>query len=360
MQQQNIWRITRMHCNDKNSLPRLTKDELLYYLQQFADFSSYYQCAVFYVIIKNHLLGSMGNDRYQEYHKLVHELFLYVNDKRQFVSIIDAFLGETTAENITSNNIFNIVKSCIGKDCDYFTKTLIFNTWLFKNNLCPLLCFAFGAWQVEPEVTEDKLQDIIELTIMSVYRIVAHAPEKDDKTLFNDSGGVFDVHITEDKQHIKKYPKNYAALAFLAQQEVESFEYFGKIPGLKQFLPLMYSLDAQSKVLTHTFINGISGDDILKTIGHLTGKQKKQLASFYDIYMKYPEMRFLDVHPGNFIWEPKTERWFLIDLGLIPKIGSDYYKWDNFDMYFHNVWETRLWQMKNVPIRSLDYALTSI
>ena len=193
-----------------------------------------------------------------------------------------------------------------------------------------------------------------------IEKSLFHAPEKDDKTLFNDSGGVFDVHITEDKQHVKKYPKNYAALAFLAQQEVESFEYFGKIPGLKQFLPLMYSLDAQSKVLTHTFINGISGDDILKTIGHLTGKQKKQLASFYDIYMKYPEMRFLDVHPGNFIWEPKTERWFLIDLGLIPKIGSDYYKWDNFDMYFHNVWETRLWQMKNVPIRSLDYALTSI
>lgn len=64
--------------------------------------------------------------------------------------------------------------------------------------------------------------------------------------------------------------------------------------------------------------------------------------------MKYPEMRFLDVHPGNFVWEPNLKRWFFIDLGLIPYIGSDYYyKWDSFEKYYQHVWETRLWQKKH-------------
>lgn len=350
-----------MHCNDKTELPRLTPDELLCFLQKFGTLSAYYQCAIFYLVIKNHLFGSREERGYQEYCKLVRQLFFVLDNKSKFCAIIDAFLDNQKVAKTSPNQMLDAVNNCMRKKGDLFNKTLMFNNLLFKSDLCPLLCYAFGSWQISPELTKDNLLNIIELTIMYMYRIVPNKTENMDKLSFVNKGGVFNVCILENQKQVLKYPKNYAAKAFLAQQESDSYRYFAKNPEMKPFLPNFYTFDTERKIIAHTFINGISGDDILEMGGQLNEKQKSELAKFYNIYMKYPEMRFLDVHPGNFVWEPNLKRWFFIDLGLIPYIGSDYYyKWDSFEKYYHHVWGTRLWQKKNIPVRSLDYALADI
>ena len=52
-----------------------------------------------------------------------------------------------------------------------------------------------------------------------------------------------------------------------------------------------------------------------------------------------------------------ARKWFFIDTGTIPQIGSEYYDFSTFNDYFINIWQKRKENMKNIPIRSLDYCV---
>ena len=350
-----------MHCRDRTDFPRFTTNQLLNFAQQFASLADVYQCKIFYLVIKNHLIGSSNYAWYAKYCALVQQLYSVVNNKQQFLDIIDAFIGKNVATN-ENLDYFSIFAQHIGCDdgTDLFIKSLKLNTQLFKCNFCPLICYAFGKWQIGSDITTTMFYDILELTVMSVYRVAPHTLPSITGTLLNDAGGIFDIYITPDDKLVTKLPKNYAAFSFLAQQEFDSYKFFAKNAKFSKYLPSVYELDKKTMILTHSFIAGDSGDHMLMHDIHITDAQRADLARFYDIYLNCPEMQFLDIHPGNFIWSERQGQWFFIDMGLIPYIGSDYYKWPCFDDYYHNVWETRLWQMKNIPIRSLDYELSQI
>ena len=62
----------------------------------------------------------------------------------------------------------------------------------------------------------------------------------------------------------------------------------------------------------------------------------------------------MDIHPGNFIWDEEKKQWIIIDLGILPTIGKEYYEYDTFEDYFENIWIKREITMRTIPIRSLD------
>ena len=350
-----------MHCKDNIDFPRINTDKLLYFARQFGKLSNYYQCVIFYLIIKNHLIGAKNYAAYDKYYAFVRQLYLLLNDKQSFFNVIESFVGKSTTID-AGNDYISIFTQIIDRQdkSDLFIKTLKLNTILFKNHLCPLVCYAFGKWQFDSNITQIMVYNILELTIMSVYRIVPNTAPQVDGFLLNDKGGIFDIYKTYDNKLVRKSPKSYAAFSFLAQQEFESYKFFSQNSELLEYLPDVYMLNTQNMVLSHSFIKGDSGDNMLMNNKPITNIQKQDLAKFYDIYLKYPEMRFLDIHPGNFIWDSEKNRWFFIDMGLIPYIGSEYYKKSCFNEYYHDVWETRLWQMAHVPIRSFDYEVFQI
>ncbi|MBO7053232.1 MAG: hypothetical protein J6W27_02240 [Alphaproteobacteria bacterium] len=311
--------------------------------------------------IKNHLIGAKNYADYDKYYALCRQLYPLLNDKQSFFNVIESFVGKC-ATMYVGNDYMSIFTQIINPQdkSDLFIKTLKLNTILFNNHLCPLVCYAFGKWQIDSNIAPTLFYNILELTVMSLYRVVPHTAPQVEGNLLNDTGGIFDIYKTYDNKLVRKTPKSYAAFSFLAQQEFESYKFFSQNSELLEYLPDVYTLDTQNMVLSHSFIKGDSGDYMLMNNKLITDVQKRDLAKFYDIYLKNPEMRFLDIHPGNFIWNTEQNRWLFIDMGLIPYIGSEYYKKSCFNEYYHDVWETRLWQIAHIPIRSFDYGVFQV
>ena len=146
------------------------------------------------------------------------------------------------------------------------------------------------------------------------------------------------------------------SLKFLADQEFFAYEHF-RITALKEFLISKMCYEQQNATLIHPFIAGKTGEDYLFNDIPLTDKQLKYLEHFYHLYKNSGSPLKLDLHPGNFVWSEAEEKWYFIDTGTIPQIGSDYYDYPNFKDYFINIWQKRRENMQNIPIRSLDYCI---
>ena len=126
---------------------------------------------------------------------------------------------------------------------------------------------------------------------------------------------------------------------------------------LKPFLANNYEFDFESKILKHEFINGKDGEYYLFNHIQLNEIQIDSLKKFYLFYKEIKDDIILDIHPGNFIWDEKRNSWVLIDLGVLPTIGKEYYEFENFDDYYNNIWLNREKTMDIVPIRSMDFSL---
>lgn len=349
-----------MHCNDKQCFPRLAPADLMKLGYRFASMSEDEQWSIFYLVSKNHLRGiSTDNIKYYKYKNYLEKLFINHHSMENIIKLTSLLLDNNYKymeyKILSESNISQIIKKNELLNEDNFIKTLIINLHLFTSGFSPLIFYAFDSWQLPNKFTIHNFRKTLELTIMYIYRAL---PYKYDLTiskigLFNSEGGVFDIYLSEDKKTIYKYPKNYAACSFLARQEFDSYTFFVNT-AMSKFIFSKLSYDPNKSVISHSFVPGISGDQFLRNSSELNIKQIESLSEFYTIYKEISFARFLDIHPGNFIWSNEYSQWFFIDFGLIPEIGFEYYFHDNFKSYYHNVWQTRMKQIKDKPIRSLD------
>jgi len=161
------------------------------------------------------------------------------------------------------------------------------------------------------------------------------------------------INIHTDIVH--KIPKTLAAKNFLNKAESETYKILSG-SDLKDYLPGKFSFNPFTAEIKHEFIKGVSGHELLSSKEIMKNKAVvSELKIFYNKYTKFLKKYDLnlDIHPGNFILEDKTKKWFLIDTGSIPKIGSNYFPIKNWNSYFKKIWLERSKRMKVLPIRSV-------
>ncbi len=212
----------------------------------------------------------------------------------------------------------------------------------------PLVHFAFDKWQ-----SERNIKNLKELTVFYTYKLLELPNKLENKMELIGSGAYFYVYKPEGKNFVYKYPKNYLAKRFLLEYEFNLGCLLGN-SDIARFLPKIYGLDKEFG-LKREFIKGETGNEIIKS-GGCNNKQKNQLAKMYGLLCKQEKKlnSILDIHPGNFVWSHEHEQWFFIDLGFVPKIGSNYYPKHNFTRYYKKIWLNRLEMIRRFPIRSVD------
>ena len=331
-------------------LSKLSDAELLKYMSLFGQLPQIEKNKIIFIVYKNHLMFLKENfpEKFEYFYGFLNTLLSKNSVK-----------SETTIKIKTVYDILELFNKYITNSKTFFEDCLLFNNILISNSLCPLVLYAFNNLIFEFSITKKDIKEIIEFSLMNLYRAIDDKEYKkgaiiNNIALLTDSGAVSDIYLSNNQ--IIKYPKTLASRLFLMQQEIETYNYLIHT-NLKKFLADNYTFDSQNKILSHNFIRGENGEFYL--FNHITF-QKKQLDSLRQFYISYKKLSkniTLDIHPGNFIWDEARDRWVIVDLGILPSIGSWYYDYNTFEDYFENIWLKREETMQKVPIRSLDFAL---
>ncbi len=329
-------------------LSELNNQDLFNYMLFYSKMTYEEKNKINFVVYKNHLMYLKENDskKYDYYYAFLEKL-LY--DNRTFLK---------SKRNIKINNVNDIVvlfNNVMKPEDNLFENSLLLNNILADNGLCPLVLYAFNNIIYTMPITEKDIKNIIEFSLMYLYRVVTLKKNKlENLFLLNDTGAISNIYL--EKNVIIKYPKTVASKLFLMQQEMDSYNYLSKT-DLNKFLPENYTFDAVNKFLMHNFVSGENGEYYLFNHIPFTEKQIKSLRLFYSTYSLLFNKIILDIHPGNFIWCEEKQQWIIIDLGVLPTIGKEYYEFETFEEYFENIWLKREETMKKIPIRSLDFAI---
>lgn len=301
-----------------------------------------------FVVYKNHLMYLKENntEKYNYYYTFLEKMLYDINT---------SFDKKGNIEINSINDIVILFNSIMKIKNDFFESSLEQNNILTNNGLCPLVLYAFNNIIYKVPVTENDIKKIIEFSLMGLYRVVTFKNSKlENLLLLNDTGAISNIYL--NKNIIIKYPKTVASKLFLMQQEMDAYNYLSKTE-LNKFLPENYTFDTVNKSLMHSFVNGENGEYYLFNHIPFTKKQIYSLKLFYSTYSLLFNKIILDIHPGNFIWCEEKQQWIIIDLGVLPTIGKEYYEFETFEEYFDNIWLKREETMKKIPIRSLDLVI---
>lgn len=342
-------------------LPELTAKNNLHL---FASLAEREQNKLFYLACKNNLRSYRHNRKHnKKYFAFIEYVFGHLDSKEAILREAQKITEKSVSiysEALNMKEIHQIIKSNFSSSKDPFIVSLIINSELLSARCCPILFYAFNRWLFRMETDLKYTAELLELTFSGIFRSIQYNSEYKNmqKSLipFNKNGGIFDIFYSELYQTVYKLPKNLAAVKFLAVQEYQAYQYFINTP-LREFLVSGVEYEEDHAVLSHRFIEGKSGENFLFEDIILNERQLNSLEHFYDLYKSLHSLLKLDIHPGNFIWSEQEEKWYFIDTGTIPQIGSDYYEFSNFKEYFINIWQKRRENMKNIPIRSLDYSV---
>jgi len=243
---------------------------------------------------------------------------------------------------------------------DLWTQSVVRNLILFSNGFCPLLNFAFGAWLWE-DFSQQRIVDLIELSTTYLYRLapLQSNPQYKSGKIYGEGAYCFVVEHKSSPNSsniVCKAPKNLAAELFVNQQEARVLQYLSLTP-LSPYIPKFLKYDQHTGALFRTYLEGVSGHKLLAT--PFFSEQVESIENLKKIYHLFRDQANLleicfDIHPSNFIWSENLKSWFLIDLGPMPKIGSDYFPFDSFELYFKKIWMERYERMEKEPIRSVD------
>jgi|LNFM01.1.fsa_nt_gb hypothetical protein len=233
-----------------------------------------------------------------------------------------------------------------------FDRALRLNRHLAAHGLCPLLHYAFDDWhcpEADPHASVD-------LSTTFLYRLVGEVPVPDANLI--GSGAYAHVLRRGGKagHSVDKIPRNLAARRFAMHQEFMLSRYLAST-ALAPYLTPLLAYDDATGSLERTLVDGPSGTALLcnwRFADDIIGRdQLKEIWSFANCLLAEHRIN-LDIHPGNFRWCSKQGRWFLVDLGPMPRIGADYYPRDSFDAYLEKCWIDLHALMSAVPIRSTD------
>lgn len=234
-------------------------------------------------------------------------------------------------------------------------RSLILNIWLYRSGLCPFVRFAFDKWY-EIDINSGKIiEELADLSTTYFYRLIP-IKEEFDPQLKIGAGAYSNVYRSENGKTIYKVPRNLASSKFASYHEYKSSIY-AQQTELAPYLPKLINFDEVTGMIEREFINGISGAELLKNLSckdfPYDLNQIKEIYDAADLIFKRDRINF-DIHPGNMMWSYYHKKWFLVDLGPMPEIGSDYFPRGNFNEYFKKIWLDRCRLMIEVPIRSLD------
>jgi hypothetical protein len=165
------------------------------------------------------------------------------------------------------------------------------------------------------------------------------------------------LFLIKKNNQIKKIPISIGAKYFINDQEIATIKVLTK-SNLKEYIPDLISYNKITKVITRKYITGKTGHELLATNFFKKNTEAiKDLKKFFNFYKKITKkLRInLDIHPGNFVWSKEKQRWFFVDVGPIPLIGSEYFPLNSFEKYFKKIWIERYKRMKEFPIRSVKY-----
>ena len=243
---------------------------------------------------------------------------------------------------------------------DLWIQSVLRNLILFSNGFCPLLNFAFGVWRWK-DLSPHRISDLIELSTAYLYRLapLRSNPQYASNKVCGEGAYCFIVEhrlYPNSSNTICKTPKNLAAELFVNQQEARVLQHLSLTP-LSPYIPKFLGYEERTGALYRTYVEGVLGHKLLAT--PFFSEQPESIEILKNIYHLFREQAHLlgicfDIHPSNFIWSEKLKSWFLIDLGPMPKIGSDYFPWDSFELYFKKIWMERYERMEKEPIRSVD------
>lgn len=281
-----------------------------------------------------------------------------------FEEILEKINGRISHVSLRNNNylkkLVEIDKILQTFQLDKWESSVILNIWLARNNFCPFLRFAFDQWyDISPKNNHSQIPLLVEFSTVYLYRLARineqinvhgiHLANGSHNSLF---------HIKKTKQ-LKKIPISVAAEYFINAQEVITTRILSK-SSLKKYIPHLLGYDKTTKIITRQFITGETGHELLTTnFFDKNIEAIKNLKKFFVLYKKTKRMLGinLDIHPGNFVWSKEKQQWFLIDVGPIPLIGSNYFPLNSFKSYFQKIWIERHLRMKKLPIRSVDLGL---
>ena len=314
------------------------EEELVNLAKKYSDFSLYEKNLIYRSTICNDIryIKTLHPDFYNNILENIYTLNLA--DENFSSKIILLFLS-TNKKNIDSHN----------KELEIFITSVMHNYMLIKKNRCPLLNYCFNKWISDYELNENEsFHNQLELSIIYLYRLVKISGEFKNN---NESGAYSKIEFN-DNNNVLKIPKNYAAKIFMNKMEYRTYAILKEL-NIKENIPQYFSIDSNSTI-TKEYIYGKTGHELLEN-KQINKEMLQNLESLYYKIKKISESSniSLDIHPNNFIWSKKDKRWFLIDLGPIPKICFEYYDAKNFAFYYHKVWESRFWLMEKQPIRSV-------
>lgn len=298
-------------------------------------------------------IAAIKNDVRYENNKDILKIINNVKTMEQLQQQLEKFFNVENVKYYKKiTNIENFIKyvklKAIKIANNEFLQTVFINYLLCKNNLCPILNFAFDEWYYRKKYSESLFINQVDLSTTYLYRLVEL--KKEDKSF---SKGAYS-YINIDYKHkiVQKIPRNFAAKMFANEDEYKTMLCLSKTE-LRYNIPKVINFDIETGIIKKEYILGILGHEMLER--KLLNKEIIQkLKDLYENIINITQRLDikLDIHPSNFIWSEKFKRWFLIDLGIVPEIAYKYYP-QNFEEYFKKVWLERLERMKKFPIRSV-------
>ena len=302
---------------------------------------------------KKLFIATIKNDMRYENNK---DILKFINDAKAMKKLQHQLEKFFNSENVKYykkiTNIENFIKNIKSKAIEItnneFWQTVFINYLLCKNNLCPILNFAFDEWYYRKKYSESLFINQVDLSTTYLYRLV----KLKEKGKSFPKGAYSYINIDYKNKIVQKIPRNFAAKMFANKDEYKTMLCLSKTK-LRYNIPKVINFDIKTGIIKKEYISGISGHKILERellSEEIIQKLKVLYENIINITQKLNIK--LDIHPSNFIWSEKLKRWFLIDLGIVPEIAYKYYP-QNFEEYFKKVWLERLERMQKIPIRSV-------
>ena len=224
--------------------------------------------------------------------------------------------------------------------------------FLDKNNLLPLIWYAFDKSLFMEYINRNQIINIILLSICYLYRLVEI--NIDTKYLGEKIGNGAYCKVLKCNNKLYKVPLNYAAFFY---ENINEWEMYKKLLNTKlnNYIPKYFKYHIETGIIEKEYIYGNTGEQILIKKGKLSEEEKKSLEKIYNIISEvYIEKNILlDIHPNNFVLNEINKQWYLIDLGENQYIGADYYILNNFEKYYKKSWLEREMRKRKYPIRSV-------
>lgn len=228
-------------------------------------------------------------------------------------------------------------------------KALALNQQLANMGFLPLVHFAFDEWWSP----RHSILQQMELSLNYLLRLVGETAQMPSGKFLK--GGFSHVRLDHGTGVARKFARNMAARMIVFPNEIEA-TWAAIESGLAGHVPEILGFAADFEWLDKTLILGTSGKEIVQRSLQSTIPAVDQIESVWKAANKIlAETGInLDIHPGNFIFDRDSGKWWFVDLGPMPCIGSEYFTRSSFEAYFEKCWLSLPELMQQVPIRSTE------